>query len=152
MFTRPFQAAKETQHDEPPRSRQLGDRGQAVVEMALILPIVVLLVFGALDVGRLFNAQIVVTQAAREGARVAAVECTLNATTCANDVNTRVNGSLSGLNVADSNVTVSSGPYVAGAAVTVQVQYTISLVTPVLSRLIPGSPFTLTGATTMRLE
>jgi len=129
-----------------------GEGGQAIVELALILPILVTLIFGALDVGRLFNAQIVLTQAAREGARVAAAECTLNATTCASDVTAHVHSALTGLNVASSTVTLSPGPYVSGAAVTVQVHYVISFITPYIGALIPGSPFTLTGATTMRLE
>lgn len=42
--------------------------GQAVVEMVLILPILLLLVVGALEFGRLFFTKIALTNAAREGA------------------------------------------------------------------------------------
>lgn len=128
------------------------ERGQAVVELAFVFPVIALLIFGALDIGRLFNAQIVVTQAAREGARLAATDCTLNPTTCLSDVDTRVQSSLSGLDVTKSSVTLSPGPYVSGDTVTVQVNYTIGFITPLIGSLIPGSPFTLSGATTMRLE
>ena len=49
------------------------DRGAAAVEFALLLPVLLLLVFGIIDFGRALNAQITLTQAAREGARIAAL-------------------------------------------------------------------------------
>ena len=42
-------------------------RGQALVEFALALPLLLLLVFGVLDFGRAFQTKIVLTNAAREG-------------------------------------------------------------------------------------
>ncbi|MHB8891143.1 MAG: TadE/TadG family type IV pilus assembly protein [Candidatus Limnocylindrales bacterium] len=47
-------------------------RGQALVELALVTPILLLLLLGAVDLGRLFYARITVTNAAREGAMMAA--------------------------------------------------------------------------------
>ena len=49
------------------------DRGAAAVEFALILPILVLLLFGIFIFGQIFNMQISLTGAAREGARVMAI-------------------------------------------------------------------------------
>jgi len=49
------------------------ESGQALVEFALILPIVVLLLFGIVEFGRIFHSYLVVTSSAREGARKAAV-------------------------------------------------------------------------------
>ncbi len=49
------------------------DGGAAAVEFALILPIFVLLVFGIVEFGRLFNTQVSLTGAAREGARIMAI-------------------------------------------------------------------------------
>lgn len=43
-------------------------RGQALIEFALVLPILLLLILGAMDIGRLFTTKIVLTNAAREGA------------------------------------------------------------------------------------
>jgi Flp pilus assembly protein TadG len=40
--------------------------------MALIMPVLLLLIFGMIDFGRMLNAQITLTQAAREGARAQA--------------------------------------------------------------------------------
>jgi len=49
------------------------DRGAAAVEFALVLPVLVLLLFGIIEFGLVFDAQLTITHAAREGARVASV-------------------------------------------------------------------------------
>jgi Flp pilus assembly protein TadG len=49
------------------------DEGTAAVEMALLLPVLVLLLGGIIDFGFVFNAQISLTHAAREGVRVEAI-------------------------------------------------------------------------------
>lgn len=49
------------------------DRGAAAVEMALVLPLLTLFTFGIIDFSRVFNAEIQISQAAREGARMAAL-------------------------------------------------------------------------------
>ena len=46
-----------------------GERGQALVEFALILPIILLLVVGMLEFARAWNLHQVMTDAAREAAR-----------------------------------------------------------------------------------
>jgi Flp pilus assembly protein TadG len=47
------------------------ERGQAIVELALTLPLLLLIVLGIFDFGLMFQRYEVVTNAAREGARVA---------------------------------------------------------------------------------
>lgn len=49
------------------------DRGQATVEFALVLPIVVVIALGLLQVGIAIRNEVVVELAAREGARAASV-------------------------------------------------------------------------------
>jgi Flp pilus assembly protein TadG len=46
-------------------------RGQDLAEFAIVLPLLFLVVFGVLDLGRVFHAAITITNAAREGARYA---------------------------------------------------------------------------------
>ncbi len=45
--------------------------GQSIVEAALVLPVLAFLTFGLLDFGRAYYFQVAITNAAREGARVA---------------------------------------------------------------------------------
>lgn len=49
--------------------RRRSDDGAAAVEFALLLPILLLLVFGIVDFSLLLNTQLNLTEAAREGAR-----------------------------------------------------------------------------------
>jgi hypothetical protein len=48
--------------------------GQTLIEFALVLPVFMLIVFGLVDVGRLVYTNTTLSQAAREGARLAAAE------------------------------------------------------------------------------
>ena len=54
--------------DRPSNGRSR-ERGAALIEFALVLPIVVGLTFGVIDLGRAFFVRNVVEQAAREGSR-----------------------------------------------------------------------------------
>ncbi|RBP66000.1 TadE-like protein [Alkalibaculum bacchi] len=49
------------------------DKGQALVEFALVLPILLALILGMIEFGWILNGKITLTNAAREGARVAAI-------------------------------------------------------------------------------
>ena len=49
------------------------DRGAALVEMAIILPLLILLILGMAEFARGYNARITLTHATREGVRVLAI-------------------------------------------------------------------------------
>ena len=53
--------------------RRFDNRGQALVEFALLLPLVMLLLIGIIEFGRAWQAKQTITDAAREGARLAVV-------------------------------------------------------------------------------
>jgi hypothetical protein len=55
------------------RGRKRAEGGAAAVEMALVLPILFLLVFGIIEFGFVFNRWISVTHAAREGVRLLSI-------------------------------------------------------------------------------
>ena len=115
------------------------DRGAAAVEFALLLPLLLLLVFGIIDFGRALNAQITLTQAAREGARLAAL----------GEPNVVSGTQAAATGLSPVAVTVTSCPVNAGAGVdaTVKVSYTFSFVTPLsaLSKLFGSAlPSTMT--------
>jgi Flp pilus assembly protein TadG len=69
--------------------RRAGERGQATVEFALILPALLLLVLGMIDFGKAYNYWIDETHLANEAARWAAVNVLPdpNDTTCKSTVN-----------------------------------------------------------------
>jgi hypothetical protein len=80
------------------------ERGQEIIEFAIMFPILVLLAFGVLDLGRLFHASIVITNAAREGARYG----TLNPDDLGGTINATLLEALdSGIDLASSTVYVA---------------------------------------------
>lgn len=50
------------------------DRGATLIEFAIVLPILVLLIFGIVEFSRAYNTKVTLTHAARESVRVMAVE------------------------------------------------------------------------------
>lgn len=127
------------------------ESGQTLVELAIGLSVLMLLVLGGIEVGRVANAWAIVTHASREGAREASVRCTLDPG-CATTVQSSINNALTGLDVVAARWSITPGPYVSGAPVTVHVQYQVQLVTPLLDAIVPGRAITVTGQTGMRLE
>jgi len=134
-------------------SRRGRTRGQALVELALILPLMVLLLAAALDLGRLFYSGITVTNAAREGAIEAAIDPALfvagqpcNATT--NRVMCRTINESAGsfVTIVPADVTLACTPSCApaiGNRVKVTVVGHFSLITPLLSVFTGGQNVTL---------
>jgi Flp pilus assembly protein TadG len=126
------------------------DRGATAVEFALLFPMLLLIVFGIIDFGRALNAQITLTQAAREGARLAALGQP--------NVASRTQAAAVGLSPVI--VSVTSCPTGAGpdADAVVRTSYTFSFITPVgaIAGLIGGSgfgsPITLTAQGVMPCE
>ena len=54
-------------------SKAVRERGAAAVEMAIVLPMLLLVLGGIVDLGRAFYGQVIISNAAREGARMVAV-------------------------------------------------------------------------------
>jgi len=61
-------------HRRAKRDSRRGERGQSLVETALVVPFLLLLLAVLVDAARAFDALIVLTNAAREGARFASLE------------------------------------------------------------------------------
>jgi len=133
-------------------SRYKQQCGSATVEMAIILPLLLLLVFGTAEFGIALYRQEVLTNASREGARAGIVLSTPAVTTA--QIQSAVTNYLTsaGWNAALATVTATGAGGAFGANVTVTVTYDTSF--SVLNALVPGIPAvkTLTGQTVMRHE
>src|SRR4051812_47359519 len=81
-------------------SCRLNRRGAAVVEFAVVSPVFFLLVFGMIEYGRMVMVQQLLTNAAREGARVGVLD---NST--ASDVTTAVNSYLTAAKITTATIT-----------------------------------------------
>ena len=118
-------------------------RGQALVEFALVLPIFIIFLFAIIEFSRLWETVSVLTSAAREGARVAAV--TAPDLTAATNAATNI---LSAGNITNATITVSGPNANDNVIVTVSMTYT-----PITINIVPGiGSFTLTRSTTMHWE
>ena len=80
-------------------------RGAAVVEFAVIAPLFFLLVFGMIEFGRMVMVQQVLTNAAREGARIGVLDGSSTS-----DVTTAVTTYLSNASIQGATVTVTPNP------------------------------------------
>jgi Flp pilus assembly protein TadG len=105
--------------------RQLREeRGQTMTEFAIVLPVLVVLLFGIVQFGIIFNNYVTLTDAVRAGARAGAVA--RNDADPTGTAVTAVRTSASDLNQSNLSVSVSS-PWSAGSDVTVTATYPYSI-------------------------
>lgn len=121
-------------------------RGQSLVELALVLPVLIIILFGILEFGRIFHSYLVITHAAREGARLGVISKDVDQIKQkVLDVSTGITLELDDINV---NPSESISP---GVPLTVSVEHDVDLFTPVLANILPN-PVHLTASSTMRAE
>jgi Flp pilus assembly protein TadG len=131
-----------------------GERGQAVVELALVAPIMIVLLLAVADLGRVFHSEVTIANAARAGALEAAqnptsyqedapCDANLNRVVCA--VLREASGSFVTLAPTDVDLLCDPDPCseALGNTVTVTVRATFSLITPLLAAFMGGQTFDL---------
>jgi Flp pilus assembly protein TadG len=129
--------------------RRTNESGQAVVEFAVILPVLLMILFAILQFGIVFNNYIQVTAAAREGARKAAVSRSLGTAAAETAATTAAKAAAPGLKQTSITVTYPNSPtFAQGSDVTVQVTYPYSI--SILGIIVKSGK--LTSSTTMRVE
>lgn len=137
------------------------ERGQAMIETALTLPLLLLLSVSVFEFGRAFQYWQILTNAAREGARVAVLPGTDGDAVTERVASYIVGGQL--VNAASATVTVVSDDEISigastASASTVTVSYPFEFIVlqPVMQLVTPGSdvgePLTMTVSATMRNE
>jgi PKD repeat protein len=143
------------------RRRRPHSRGQSIVELALILPVLMLLVAATLDLGRMFYSQVTITNAAREGAYEAAYKPTsfIANAPCHKDNNrvmcrvlSEAKDSFVVVQKADVNLACSPACTTGmGNVVTVTVLGHFSLITPLMAPFFGGSDVTLTSTASAQI-
>jgi hypothetical protein len=114
------------------------ERGAAIVEFALLLPILIVLVFGVVEFGRAYNASVTLTHASREGVRELAIS---------RDPGSAVAVTKSAATTLDPlRVSVIAGTCVPGEAARLEATYPFTYSIP----LFGGGPVTLRSTAVMR--
>ncbi len=121
------------------------ERGAAMVEMAIVLPVLLILVFAIIEMGIALNRVQAFQAAAREGARIGSLE-----TTTSGEIDAAVTGALVGISGDAPTIEVLTGTCAGrpGGKITVEVwaPYTISI------PFLPDRDLTLRGDGVFRCE
>ena len=121
--------------------RRLGGKGQALVEFAIALPLLLLIFCGIADFGRIYYQSLVVNEAAREGGRLAALGKTQA------EVQQAVRTYDPAL-----TVVISPAAPTRGANVSVTVQGSVSIITPLIERIVTPNPYPLQATVVLQVE
>jgi len=136
-----------------PKNSRHGERGNALIESAITIPILLLLMVGIFEVGRAYETWQVITNAAREGARMSVTPSGNVGTTTALIRQYMADGQLRNSSSAavdvNRNATITVNGNIVGASlVTVDYPFEFIMLQPVARLVVPG---TNTGeAITMR--
>lgn len=136
------------------RHRREGQFGQGFAELVLVLPLLLTILFGILDLGRAFYTYVALTNAAREAARYAAVNDSTASITQVKDEFTPPGGTdVSGC-VAGTLTYAATGGGARGSDYTVDVSCQFQLVTPFMSAILgaTGNQITIHSTATFELD
>jgi Flp pilus assembly protein TadG len=127
-----------------PEDATKADRGSAVVEFALVMPVLLVVTLGMLQVGLMVRDQLIVTQAARAGAREASVAESVQ------EIRAAVVSSAVGIDPARVAVTTAAAA-ARGSSRSVRVTYDMPISVPFVGWLFPPA-VTLSADASMRQE
>ena len=121
------------------------DKGQSLVEFALLLPVLLLIIFGLLDMGRAVYTFTVLSHAAHEGARQAVIADNPTSVIIAAALQTAV-----AVNLQPGDVQIV-GTREPGTEVTIVVAHSFNLLTPMISQIV-GSSISMSASATMIVD
>ena len=120
-------------------------KGQAMVETIFVLPLLFLLIFGIIEFGRIYFTYSILSNAAREGARYAAVHEPADY----GDAIERVKNVASTLSLEDDDIDIHN----VGDNVLAEVTYELETITPIVGPMISDDGmFALHASAEMRIE
>jgi Flp pilus assembly protein TadG len=124
----------------------MSEKGQSLVEFALVLPVLIFLLLGIVDFGRAFHAYLTIDHAGREAARAASIGKDVAST----KIIARDNGGSIGLTIDMVEVYPKSPT---SNDVTIFISYPITFITPALGVIAEEIGFDkLEDTTVMRVE
>jgi Flp pilus assembly protein TadG len=141
--------------------RLAGHRGQALIETALTLPIVLVISISIFEFGRALQVWQMLTNAAREGARVAVLPGADQAAVKQRVLDYMAAGGLQNRNANQITVQsnaqiIMSGNPVSASQITVAYPFNFMLLNPIMQLIVRGSsvgaPITMTASALMRNE
>ena len=122
------------------------------MEFALLVPVLLVVLFGTVEFGRLFVSYLVMVEAAHDAARIASLGGTSAAATTAADAAVQM------ADLAPANLTASvtgtqdaTGNWVSGTPVSVSLSYPLPIIVPLFWPIL-GQSFTIQTAVTMLEE
>ncbi len=121
------------------------EKGQSLVEFALLIPILILILMAIVEFGFMFNTYITINNASREGARLGSLG--------GSDTEVALRVLEASPNLASENFTIAVTPGVRnrGDMIRVNIQYDYQIITPIMSTVL--SPLIdLEAETVMRVE
>ena len=121
-------------------------KGTVTVEMALILPLLLLVLVGSLELGTLFSSYLRFQNAIREGSRLAA----LGATEA--EIGARIHLFAPGLDEDKMTLTVTNAEGDRGDPVKVEAVYNYDISTMLMAVIVGNTNVPMNYQTTMRLE
>lgn len=118
-----------------------------MVEMALVLPILILLLVGIFEFGRILGAYLLLNNMVRDGARYGVVGYSEQ------QIETLIRDQRVWLNdeSLEINITPTGADRQKGEELEVKVVYAVDLMTPVMSEILPD-PLSISASCAMRIE
>jgi Flp pilus assembly protein TadG len=148
--------------------RLRSERGTAVVEFALIAPLLFLLVGGIIDFARAMNYYNDMTQLAGQGVRSAivaanpdgtgpstatSIQCQLvNNYTSSDELKGSTSSNGIQVRIVDPNIAGATASPIAGKPLQVQTSFDFNFIVPLVKIAVPGAFLHLTTSSTMRVE
>lgn len=121
---------------DEPREKRRQEKGQSLLEFALLVPVLLIILAGVLDLGRLYYIYVSLTDAAAEGVAYAAMHPDDTA-----EIETRASAASRGFVVLGTDQVGIVCPTCPGALsgdpITVTVNYSFTLATPFLNLIVP---------------
>jgi Flp pilus assembly protein TadG len=128
------------------------ESGQSLVELAITLPLVLLLIFGMLEMGWLASTRLLLDNITREGVRTGIVATSASQNTT--DVTNRINSMKPSYMTGTINITItySNASNFRDGDITVVSTYNLAPLTPITAFLTQDGTFHLRSSCTMKMS